>query len=600
VGFGKPIRDYVEALVHARAEADAFTAARHRAFIAARLLISVVALALLPLYVALRGVPGGFEVLVFGCLATPMLVAFELSRTGEFDRAQALSALSLIGLGASMAAASGGLTVLAALWLAIAPLEAALAASPRLVAFATAAACAAAGALVLLETHSLLPVAQARQELTALGALAAAIYVGGIGFAAQSQARTSLALLRAEQDRYRLVTGNMADAMTRHAASGAVLYASPAAEVLFGIEACELLGQGLHDRVHEADRRAYAVALADAAMGNPTSLEFRVRRGAARGARQYVWVEMRCRLLAAPADAPAGEREVIALTRDISERKAQQRTVEEVGAELAQASEANAKLLATLSHELRTPLNAIIGFSQVMTNELQMPRDDTRWRSYAQLINESGTHMMSVVDAMLDASRIESREVPLAPESFHPAPAIKSCCDLLAVEVRRAGLELVLRLDGGLPVIAADPRAFRQILINLVSNAVKYTDRGGRIIVGARAEGSCLLIDVEDTGIGVASEDLPRLAEPFFQCSRGSGRRQNGTGLGLSIVKGLVTLQGGELDIASRVGEGTRVTVRLPFTGRKLQHSEVNRMSVPRRAIAPAAGDTDIRVKKSA
>jgi cell cycle sensor histidine kinase DivJ len=600
VGFGRPIHDYVDALTHARAHADSLTAARHRAFIATRLLTSVVGIALVPLYVALRGAPGGFEVLVFVCIATPLLVAYDLSRSGGLERAQALSALSLTGLGGSMAAASGGLTSLAALWLALAPLESALSASRRVVAFAALVACVAAALLLLFQAHDLLPAAEAPRELVALGGIAAAIHIGGTAFANQSLMRTSVALLYAEQDRYRLLAGSMSEALTRHAPDGAVLYASPSAQQLFGAEARDLLGQGLYDRVHESDRRAYAVALADAAAGKPTVVEFRARRGPARGRLlQYVWVEMRCRPLAPTMDA-AGEREVIALTRDISERKAQQRTVEDVGRELAETGEHNARLLATLSHELRSPLNAIIGFSQVMADELHMPRDDGRWRSYARLINESGTHMMSVVDAMLDASKAEGLKVSIVLESFDPGPAIRSCCDLLALEIRRAGLELVLRLAPDLPSIVADLRAFRQILINLVSNAIKYTDRGGRIVVSARAEGAALCISVEDTGIGVAREDLPRLADPYFQAYSGHGRRQHGSGLGLSIVKSLVALHGGELAVASRLGEGTRITVRLPFAAPRRQPAEIDRMTAPQRACASAAVVADSRVKKSA
>lgn len=600
VGFGRPIRDYVDALTHARAHADSLTAARHRAFIATRLLTSVVAIAVVPLYVAWRGAPTGYEVLVFACVATPLLVAYDLSRSGRLERAQALSALSLTGLGGSLAAASGGVISLAALWLMLAPLEAALSASRRVVSFAVVIACAAAGLLLFLQAHDLIPVLEAPQELLALGGLAAALHVGGTAFANQSFARTSLALLRAEQERYQLLAGSMSEVLTRHAPDGAVLYAAPAAERLFGTEAGELLGQGFHDRVHEADRHAYALALAEAAAGKPTGVEFRARCGAARGRlQQYRWVEMRCRPCNVTAGA-AGEGEVIALTRDISDRKAQQRAVEDIGRKLAASSEHNARLLATLSHELRSPLNAIIGFSQVMANELQMPRDDARWRSYARLITESGTHMLSVVDAMLDASKAEELKPSIAPEPFDPGPAIRSCCDLLALEIRRAGLELALRLDRNLPSIVADLRAFRQILINLLANAIKYTDRGGRIIVSARTEGSVLLISVEDTGIGVGREDLPRLADPFFQAGNGHARRGHGSGLGLSIVKSLVALHGGELAIASRLGEGTRITVRLPLTAPMRQAAEVDRMAASPRSAAPAIALTDVRVKKSA
>ncbi|HWP25963.1 MAG TPA: PAS domain-containing sensor histidine kinase [Xanthobacteraceae bacterium] len=601
MGFDRPIRDYVNTLMHACAHADHLTAARHRAFIATRLLTSVVGIALIPLYVALRGAPGGFEVLVFVCLATPLLVVYDLSRIGDLCRAQALSALALIGLGGSLAAASGGLTSLAALWLLLAPLEAALSASRRVVVFASVAAGAVGILLLLCQAHAWLPRAVAPPELAALSALAAAIYTGGTAFANRSLARTTLALLRAEAERYRLVAGAMSEALTRHAPDGAVLYVSPAAERLFEVGASELLGQGLYNRVHAADRRAYAVALADAAVGKPGAAEIRVRRGPARGRlSRYVWVEMRCQPLAAALNPALQAHEVIAVTQDISDRKAQQRVVEDIGRMLAESDSHNARLFATLSHELRTPLNAIIGFSQVMADELKMPRDDLRWRSYARLINQSGAHMMSVLDAMLDASKAEGGKASLLLESFDPGPAIRSCCDLLALEIRRAGLELSLRLDHDLPSIIADLRAFRQILINLISNAIKYTNRGGRIVVSARVEGYVLLISVEDTGIGVADKDLSRLADPYFQADSGLGRQQDGRGLGLSIVKSLVSLHGGELAIESRLGEGTRVTVLLPFATTRRRPAEPDRMTALRRACPSAAVVADSRVKQSA
>ena len=253
-----------------------------------------------------------------------------------------------------------------------------------------------------------------------------------------------------------------------------------------------------------------------------------------------------------------------------------------------------------MSHELRTPLNAIIGFSQILSNEHQAGREDARRQDYARLINEAGTHMLSVVGAMLDLSKIETGKFELAPEPLVPAPAIGSCCDLLALAIREAGIDLAMRLDAKLPEVIADKRAFRQILINLISNAVKFTDRGGRVTVSAKADGPALVVMVEDTGIGIAGEDLPRLGDPYFQARAAHDRPQDGTGLGLSIVKGLVTLHGGQLDIDSRIGKGTRVTVRLPPDCRNAQTPENKPAGAPRAAIERAIGASDIKVKKSA
>jgi cell cycle sensor histidine kinase DivJ len=184
---------------------------------------------------------------------------------------------------------------------------------------------------------------------------------------------------------------------------------------------------------------------------------------------------------------------------------------------------------------------------------------------YAKLINDSGRHLLSVVDSMLDASKIEAGRFELAREVFAPGPAIENCVDLLALKAREEGIELRLRLSQNLPEIAADKRAFSQILINLISNAIKFTPRGGCVTIGASCDGPKIAVTIEDTGIGIEQDDVPRLGEAFFQARSCLNRRQDGSGLGLSIVKGLVKLHDGELEIRSRLGEGTRVIVRLPL-----------------------------------
>ena len=219
-----------------------------------------------------------------------------------------------------------------------------------------------------------------------------------------------------------------------------------------------------------------------------------------------------------------------------------------------------------MSHELRTPLNAIIGFSEMLTNET-LTFDAARKLEYARLINESGRHLLSVVNGILDMSKMETGNFEITPEPFEPAPPILSCCDLLALKAREAGVEIRTRVSADLPEIVADRRALNQILINLISNAIKFTPRGGSVTVGAMREGDRLAISVEDTGVGIGEDDLQRVGEAFFQARASYDRRHDGSGLGLSIVKGLVRLHGGDMEIRSRLGAGTKVTVRLPLDG---------------------------------
>ncbi|MGZ8395505.1 MAG: PAS domain-containing sensor histidine kinase [Rhodoplanes sp.] len=569
MGVLKLLRDCLDALVHPSARTDPMATARHRAFIAPRLLGSLVALVALPAYLALRSAPSVTELLVFCWLLAPILTSHYLSRTGRYERAHLLSSLALAGLVTMVAAKTGGINSIAAIWLVVVPLEAALSAARRVVAAASAAALGAAGLLLFMNVGDLLPnPEQDGGALAALGIISASLYATGLALAGESLARADLSLLRSEEDRYSLLARNMTDVISRHGKNGTVLFMSPAAERLLGASVCELRGQGLFERVHIADRPAYLSALADAARGEAHSVEFRVRRDTDDPAVpvRFIWIEMRCRPLDRGVFAGGGEtREVVAVLRDISERKAQERAFEEARAEAERTNSAKGRFLAVMSHELRTPLNAIIGFSDMLINEQAMPIRAARREEYARLINESGHHLLAVVNDILAMSKLEAGEFEIRPEPFALAPVVASCCDLLALKARESGLRLVVNVESDLPPINADKRALKQVLINLLSNAVKFTDRGGHVTVGAKRAGADVLISVEDNGIGIREDDLPRVGDPFFQSGDSQDRARDGTGLGLSIVKGLVGLHGGEVSIVSRIGAGTRVAVRLPL-----------------------------------
>jgi cell cycle sensor histidine kinase DivJ len=565
-----PVRDYIDALVHPSARHDAMTAARHRAFIGSRIIIGLTVLAAFPAYLVFDGVPGDLEALFFGWMLLPILNAYFLSHTGRYEAAHVLAALSLTILVTIIAAGTGGIGSFAAVWLVVVPLEAALSASRQTVALSGAFAIGAAALLVLSGMGEAAgSISPDRITPEALGIVSAALYAALLALRAGSLARTGSRLLSAGEARYHLLARNMSDLITRHGRNGAVLFASPAAESLFGLPSRELLGHGLFDRVHVGDRPAYLTTLADAAACRELrSVEFRVRREradlAARHGPHFIWVEMRCRPLAS-ATATDDDQQVVAVMRDITERKAQEQAIEEARREAERANAAKSRFLATMTHELRTPLNAIIGFSDMLMNEDTMKLDAARRHDYAHLINESGQHLLSVVNGILDMSKIESGNFEITPEPFAPAPILRTCCDLLAIKAGEAGIDLIVRIAGELPEIVADKRAVKQILLNLLSNAIKFTDRGGRVTVSARAEGASLVLVVEDTGVGIDAADLARIGDPFFQARGSYARPYDGTGLGLSIVKGLVALHAGTIEIRSRVGEGTCITVRLPI-----------------------------------
>ena len=598
-----PLRDYVDALVHPSARDDALTAARHRAFIGSRVFIGLTALAAFPIYLGFQGVPGPLEAFFFGWMLLPILKAYFLSRTGAYEAAHVVAALSLTLLVTVVAASTGGIASFAAVWLVVVPLEAALSASRRAV--AVSAMLALAGTCVLLamgETGALpssLTAGLDQTMLIAIGILSSALYATAVALRADSLARTGSRLLTAGDARYHLLARNMTDVITRHGRNGAVKFASPAAEPLFGVPPRDLIGHGLFDRVHVADRPAYLTALADAATrGEGSSVEFRVRRDQSdrilhKGV-YFVWVEMRCRALAAAGE----ECDVVAVMRDVTERKVQEQAIEDARSEAERANAAKGRFLATMSHELRTPLNAIIGFSDMLMNEEPLKLDGARRHDYAQLINDSGQHLLSVVNGILDMSKIETGNFEITPEPFDPVPVIGTCSDMLALKAREAGVDLIARVARDLPELVADKRAFKQILLNLLSNAIKFTDRGGRVVVGARSESGSVVLTVEDTGVGIAADDLPRIGDPFFQARGSYARPYDGTGLGLSIVKGLVALHGGTIDIQSRLGEGTCVAIRLPVDCEcaPRQGAKVQALVEP----APSVIPSDNQVRKRA
>jgi cell cycle sensor histidine kinase DivJ len=358
--------------------------------------------------------------------------------------------------------------------------------------------------------------------------------------------------------------------ITRHGRDGAVLFVSPAAETLFGVRVGDLQGHGLFERVHVADRPAYLTALGDAAaLGETSSVEFRVRRAVAPAggqvAPEFVWIEMRCRPFDEPAPETEGRREVVAVLRDVTERKRLQQAQLEAHAQAQRANDAKSRFLATMSHELRTPLNAVIGFSDMLLKESELMLNGERRHEYAGLINDSGRHLLAVVNGILDMSKIETGNFEITPEPFAPSQVLASCCGLLALRAGEAGVRLEKFIPADLPDIVADKRSVNQILLNLLSNAIRFTDRGGTVTISARAEAAIMTIVVEDDGVGINETDLARIGEPYFQAATSYDRRHGGTGLGLSIVKGLVRLHGGDISIRSRVGQGTRVTVSLPL-----------------------------------
>lgn len=602
-----PLRAYIDALVHPSARMDSVTAARHRAFIATRLLGGLLALAIMPLHFALRGAPSPLEAAVFAWFVAPPLVAWYLSRSGAYDRAHLLWTLSLAGLIAIVASTTGGIASFVIVWAAILPFDAALSASRRIILWSAAMAGTLLAGLWIAGAMALLPEPMAGSidstTLHLLATLSAALYAAAVALGAGSLARFGERVKKLGEFRYRLLAQHSTDMISRHGRSGTTLFVSPAGEKLAGVACTQLLGHGLFDRVHVADRPAFLNAIADAALcDREITLEYRLRRGslgqeAGHLEPMFIWVEMHCHADDRTALDAEGQREVIATSRDITRRKQDAIQIEAAQEEAARANSAKSRFLATVSHELRTPLNAIIGFSEMLKREKDIGLDLERRQDYARLINDSGNHLLAVVNGILDVSRIEAGHFDVTPESFTIAPLAEACYEMMLLRAEQAGLDLELTVAPDLPDIRADKVALRQILINLLSNAIKFTPRGGSVDMSVDVDDRDLILVVEDTGIGIAESDLVQLGNPFFQVKGAYDRPYEGTGLGLSVVKGLVGLHGGRIDIKSRLGQGTSVVVRLPRNGEK----QTPRASAVVEILKPRTPSVEgLKVKKSA
>jgi signal transduction histidine kinase len=265
------------------------------------------------------------------------------------------------------------------------------------------------------------------------------------------------------------------------------------------------------------------------------------------------------------------------IATDITDRKRLEAALREQAAEREQlvesyarqreaaetANRAKSEFLAHMSHELRTPLNAVIGFADMIANQMLGPQSP-KYFEYAEDISRSAHHLLSVISDILDVSKIESGRLELELAMHHPQDLVDDSLRLVRGRAREAGLKLVNRLDAGLPELCVDARAIKQVLINLLGNAMKFTPNGGSIIVsGSRTDDGGMTLTVADTGIGIAPENLPRVFEPFWQADAGV-RRIEGSGLGLSICRKLIELHGGTITVQSTPQQGTQVALHFP------------------------------------
>jgi two-component system cell cycle sensor histidine kinase PleC len=228
-----------------------------------------------------------------------------------------------------------------------------------------------------------------------------------------------------------------------------------------------------------------------------------------------------------------------------------------------EANRSKSEFLANMSHELRTPLNAINGFSEIMSGEMFGPLGHERYKDYVQDILSSGQHLLSLINDILDMSKIEAGKMQLQPEPVDPAQLLEQCVRIMRARAEEKDIDLTVEGEA-LPSIEADPRAIKQVLLNLMSNAVKFTPEGGKVAVRTFDAADGVVIQVADTGIGIAEDDLQRVGRPFEQIENQHSKVHQGSGLGLALSKSLVEMHGGTLRIDSVLGKGTTVSFTLP------------------------------------
>ncbi len=266
----------------------------------------------------------------------------------------------------------------------------------------------------------------------------------------------------------------------------------------------------------------------------------------------------------APVSLPDGkEAGRVTFLRDVTIERRARAELERAREAAESASQAKTMFLANISHELRTPLNAVIGLADLLLIEGGEPVT-ARQRQYLEGVAQSGRHLLAMVDDVLDLAKIEAGKHSLALGHVGPATAIEEAVALLKPLANHRGVALIAEVDPHVPELRADPLRFKQILYNLISNAVKFTDRDGKVRVSALADSRGVAIRVADTGIGIAPENITRLFRAFEQLDLPTGQRPVGTGLGLALTKRLVDMHGGTIDVVSRLGAGTTFTVRLP------------------------------------
>ena len=360
------------------------------------------------------------------------------------------------------------------------------------------------------------------------------------------------ARLTASESQYRMLADNLTDVLWLNQFDGQRIYVSPSVERALGYTQEEAFGTNF-GMIHPDDAEAAQAAItALASTGGETTIQCRMMHKDGR----TVWVENNVGLV--PSPDGRSQALLVSVSRNIDARKALETELVEARRRAEDAAAAKADFLANMTHELRTPLNAIVGFSGVLKGSPRLAPEDAR---HAYLISDASDTLLTLVNSVLDFSRLEAGAVELEAKSFDPAASARATAAMLAEQASAKGLDLSVRIEGEIAPLIGDPARIQQVLLNFLSNALKFTATGGVTLTvrqGPAEPGrGALRIEVADTGIGLAQEQIEHLFDRFTQADATVSRQYGGTGLGLAICKRTIELMGGRLGCDSVPGQGS-------------------------------------------
>jgi cell cycle sensor histidine kinase DivJ len=578
--FDRPAT-WIDHLVHENVLERPLDMARHRCFILPRIVVAACILLGAPIWLFLYGAPTSSELLIFALAQIPLVSVAILARTGKLRVAQSVSIFGWLAMAVAIHALTEGYETISIILLTIALVEAAL--TPEIVMIFVIEAATIDLIALSAGVDVMSPGFSSLERSASLAILAAPLllYIAFLAVYAIRAENTRTLVDSANARDLRLLTDAIGDIVLHLDRSGAVASIIGDTHKVYGLDRRDLIGRGFFQRVHIGDRPAFLKLVSDAFKQDaPLTTVLRVQVSLAPAASgKYVepvfnYFDTRMCLAQPVIDELSGEtmesfRPVVCILRDVTSEKRADEAITAARAESERAAASKTRFLANVSHELRTPLNAIIGFSEMLANQDLAPSDPAKQREYAQIISNSGHHLLEVVNTILDMSKIESGSMQIFPEPFSLPALIDQCCDMVQLKADQGGVNLLRDYRRDMDELVADKRACKQILLNLLSNAVKFTPAGGKVRIVIAPEGNLMAVTVADTGIGIAANDLDRLGDPFFQASASHDRAYEGTGLGLSVVRGLVGLHGGAITIESVQKKGTSVTIRLPLDCRE-------------------------------